>query len=152
MTLTIQFLRNIRSTALGVLAAGAVLAFMPAPALADPNPREVARELDQIAYDADRLRGIRSGARQANEADRLLDRLNWLERSNSEYSGQLSRRNDRRIDSLQRDLRVLERSARSRDGRRYDRRYDRRHDRTRYWNDPYYYDNGVREGKKGSER
>jgi hypothetical protein len=148
MTLTIQVLRSIRSLVLGVLAAGAVLAFVPEPALADPNPREVARELDRIAYDADRLRGVRSGSRQANEADRLLHRLNRLERANNDYSGQLARRNDPRIDSLQHELRAMERSARNRDGRRYDRGNDRSH----YWRDPYYYEDSVRQGNKGSER
>jgi MFS family permease len=45
-------------------------------------------------------------------------------------------------------LRAMERSARNRDGQRYDRGNDRSH----YWRDPYYYEDSVRQGNKGSER
>jgi len=142
-----QFFREFRSVTLGLVAAAAVFGFSPGPAMADPHPREISRELDRIAYEADRARNIGNRNRRADTVDRLQDRLHSLERINKRWDGQMARSNDRRIDRLQRELRSA--------GASNDRRRDRQDGYWRLGRDGRYYyeyDGGARVEKKGSER
>jgi hypothetical protein len=86
-----------------------------------PNPREISRRIDRIAYQVEDIRDIRGPRRKLTKIDRLQARLARLEAITEHQRGRRARRNDHRIDRLQHRLRRIEhRIERRVEARRYD--------------------------------
>lgn len=122
MTMMKRGLRMARGAVLGVLAIGAAMLMLPGTAGAGSSPHKIARQIERIAYKADRIPDIRGLYRKDAAIDRLQSRLRRLERVTDHQRGRRAQRNGRIIDRLQHRLRRMERRIEAKIERREARR------------------------------
>ena len=96
-----------RNIALGFAALSAAVLTLPGNAAA-ASAQRVSDQLNQIAYEVDRIPDIRNLRQQDRAIDRLQEKLDRLDRVTDDHRGKRARANAQQIDRLQHRLARME--------------------------------------------